>query len=378
MKRIKWIFLLLFIFSCSSIRHIKIDKEYNKTNFKQETSNRFDSNKIGINNEVRVKLTTLEKNKISLEYLGKKYNIYGSNNNIVVNGDIKDEIILGSKEEIIKIDNNYFYGYIKITSTDSKLQVINTLDVEQYLLGVLPYEIPSLFPLEALKAQAVIARTYTYRNILKNRNNFDLDNTTKYQVYMGIPTKNIDRIREAVNQTKDDIIVYNGEIIDALFHSYSGGYVASAKEVYGNDIAYLQSKEDNYSNYVPKDILTWRYFIENNKLINSIGFIVKDFDIEYSNSNRVLKVILYNENKTKYKILSGREFRTIFSNKLIKSTAFTLEITDLGLNVIGSGYGHGVGFSQWSSKSMAEDDNLKYIDIIKFFYNGVDIIKKVQ
>ena len=161
-----------------------------------------------------------------------------------------------------------------------------------------------------------------------------------------------------------------------MFHSYSGGYTASAKEVYGNDIEYLKPVEDIYSKGVPMSVLTWTYLIPKSQLEKEIGFIPFDYDIEYTESNRVKYIILYNEDRSLEKKYTGAEFRRKYSTSKIKSTAYNINIENGDIKVVGSGYGHGVGFSQWSSKTMAEDEKMSYKDIINFFYTGVKIEKR--
>lgn len=305
-----------------------------------------------------------------------KFNLEAFDNKIDMNGKMFDEINITNKNGIIKIDKYSFYGDIYIKAVDSKLILINKLNMEKYLLGVIPYEMPASFPLEALKAQTVIARSYAYKNILRNRKDFDIYDSVSSQVYKGILNKNIENVKKAIEETNGEVIVHDNKIIDAVFHSYSGGYTASGKEVWGNDVPYLQAVEDNYSKDVNSSVLTWEYMINNDIIMDKIGFRIFDFDISYTDSNRVSKLVLYNEDKSKEISYTGNNFRKEFSLSKIKSTSFTLDITDNGINIIGSGYGHGVGFSQWSSRSMAIDYKMSYIDIIKFFYKGVEVIKK--
>lgn len=182
------------------------------------------------------------------------------------------------------------------------------------------------------------------------------------------------KINKVVNDTNLEVITYDNKIIEALFHSYSGGYTASAKEVYGNDIPYLISVEDNYSKYVDKKLITWQEYISNNELKDKLGFIPTKIEYTYSESNRIKEIIMSNESKSLK--MTGRKFRKLFN---LKSTSFTFEKEKNGLKIIGSGYGHGVGFSQWSSKTMAIEYNMDYKQIIKFFYNNVEIkIRRIR
>ncbi|WP_064581165.1 SpoIID/LytB domain-containing protein [Streptobacillus moniliformis] len=379
MKKLRLIWILFLIFSCSMIE--KVDYKIIKD------TNDLVSREKSLIDDIRVRLTNLEKKKIYFELDSNmlineenitvlKFNLEAFDNKIDMNGKMFDEINITNKNGIIKIDKYSFYGDIYIKAVDSKLILINKLNMEKYLLGVIPYEMPASFPLEALKAQTVIARSYAYKNILRNRKDFDIYDSVSSQVYKGILNKNIENVKKAIEATNGEVIVHDNKIIDAVFHSYSGGYTASGKEVWGNDVPYLQAVEDNYSKDVNSSVLTWEYMINNDIIMDKIGFRIFDFDISYTDSNRVSKLVLYNEDKSKEISYTGNNFRKEFSLSKIKSTSFTLDITDNGINIIGSGYGHGVGFSQWSSRSMAIDYKMSYIDIIKFFYKGVEVIKK--
>ncbi|NYV28211.1 SpoIID/LytB domain-containing protein [Streptobacillus felis] len=379
MKYLKYICVLSLLFSCTNI-----ENRANKNIEKQVIYN--NQNKV-LRDDVRVRLSNLEKNKLDI-ILDQNMLINGVtpnnlyikveavDNTIYIDGESFDKIYITNENSIIKIGKYYFYGDIEIKALDSKLILINKLNMEKYLLGVIPFEMPASFPLEALKAQTVIARSYAYRNILRNKKDFDLYDGTISQVYQGIPNNSVDNVKRAINETKGEVIVYNNNIIDAVFHSYSGGYTASGKEVWGNDVPYLQAVEDNFSKGVHSSVLTWEFNIDKNTLNEKIGFIPINFDIKYSESNRVTSLILYNEDHTKEYIFTGNSFRKMFSLSKIKSTSFTINLNDEGMKVVGSGYGHGVGFSQWSSKTMAIDHNMNYIDIIKYFYKDVSVVKR--
>ncbi|WP_156299458.1 SpoIID/LytB domain-containing protein [Streptobacillus canis] len=379
MRKLRYILILLFIFSCSNI-------ERTNTNRNQEI--KVVSNKeVNLRDDIRVRLTNLEKNNLNIELdenmllnenvpYSLNISLEGLEDKVYMDGNYYENITISNKTGIIKIGKYSFYGDMLIKSVDSKLILINTLNMEKYLLGVVPFEIPASFPIEALKAQTVIARSYAYRNIARNKKDFDVYDSTLSQVYQGIPTKNVDNVRKAIKETSGEVILYNNRIIDAVFHSYSGGYTASAKEVWGNEVEYLQAIEDNYSKGVHSTVLNWEFQIDKESILEKVGFEVFDYDISFTESNRVSKLILYNEDKSQEMQFTGNSFRKAFSLSKIKSTAFTIEINDRGIKVVGSGYGHGVGFSQWSSKTMATDHNMSYIDIINFFYRGVKVAKK--
>ena len=387
MKKLSYIFIFLMAISCTSLKADETVINPNDVIEQNQTIKIENEDKKALYNQIRVKLSNPDKNDFDIYFSDdfsinskeitnkKKINIKYIDNKIYIDNDEFEKVDISNKG-IMTIGNNKYYGDIYIKQVDSKLQIVNFVDIEKYLLGVVPYEMPSSFPLEALKAQTVIARSYAQTNINRKKKNFDLYDDTRSQVYSGIPKSRLSNVEKSIKETKGEVITYNGRVIDALFHSYSGGYTASAKEVYGNDIEYLKPVEDKYSKGVPMSVLTWTYIIPKSQFEKEIGFIPLDYDIEYTESNRVKYIILYNEDRSLEKKYTGAEFRRKYSTSKIKSTAYNINIENGDIKVVGSGYGHGVGFSQWSSKTMAEDEKMSYKDIINFFYTGVKIEKR--
>lgn len=387
MKKLSYIFIFLMAISCTSLKADETVINPNDVIEQNQTIKIENEDKKALYNQIRVKLSNPDKNDFDIYFSDdfsingkeitnkKKINVKYIDNKIYIDNDEVEKVDISNKG-IMTIGNNKYYGDIYIKQVDSKLQIVNFIDIEKYLLGVVPYEMPSSFPLEALKAQTVIARSYAQTNINRKKKDFDLYDDTRSQVYAGIPKSRLSNVEKAIKETKGEVITYNGRVIDALFHSYSGGYTASAKEVYGNDIEYLKPVEDIYSKGVPMSVLTWTYLIPKSQLEKEIGFIPFDYDIEYTESNRVKYIILYNEDRSLEKKYTGAEFRRKYSTSKIKSTAYNINIENGDIKVVGSGYGHGVGFSQWSSKTMAEDEKMSYKDIINFFYTGVKVEKR--
>lgn len=387
MKKLSYICIFLMAISCTSLKADEPVINPNDVIEQNQTIKIENEDKKALYNQIRVKLSNPDKNDFDIYFSDdfsingkeitnkKKINVKYVDNKIYIDNDEVEKVDI-SNSGIMTIGNNKYYGDIYIKQVDSKLQIVNFVDIEKYLLGVVPYEMPSSFPLEALKAQTVIARSYAQTNINRKKKDFDLYDDTRSQVYSGIPKSRLSNVEKAIKETKGEVITYNGRVIDALFHSYSGGYTASAKEVYGNDIEYLKPVEDIYSKGVPMSVLTWTYLIPKSQLEKEIGFITVDYDIEYTESNRVKYIILYNEDRSLEKKYTGAEFRRKYSTSKIKSTAYNINIENGDIKVVGSGYGHGVGFSQWSSKTMAEDEKMSYKDIINFFYTGVKVEKR--
>lgn len=154
-------------------------------------------------------------------------------------------------ESIFSSCNKRYRGNLHIVETDGILSVINILDVEDYLYGVLPQEMSPSFPIEALKAQAVVSRTYVmYRK--GSYLYYDVTSGTKDQVYGGYEAElvpGVERIRKAVDETKGQKIYFDGTLIEAVFHSNAGGYTADSEKVWGGDRPYLKPVLSPYDVY---------------------------------------------------------------------------------------------------------------------------------
>ena len=298
-----------------------------------------------------------------------------------------------SNEEIeYKEDNNLVYDYgefNKVKLLHTKTGEVEELELDQYLLGVVSSEMPASFEIEALKAQAVVARTYTIYKITeeKKHENADIcDDSKCCQAWISKEDRfarwneeeresNWSKIEEAVNSTKGEIVKYEGKPINAFFHSNSGGTTDTATAVWGGaNYPYLQavetSGEDAYTQYSSEMVLSKEEFA------NKIREYHSEFQIDYSLENQI-EILSYTEGERVKEIkignlnLSGVEIRNIFK---LKSAKFEINIDgeNIKFNVIG--YGHGVGMSQTGADSMARQGK-NYEDIIKHFYTGVEITK---
>ena len=287
-------------------------------------------------------------------------------------------------------ENNYDYQkYKTIRLLHAKTGEIEELPLDTYVKGVVAAEMPADFEKEALKAQAVVARTYTIYTIIHNNNkheNADLcDNSNCCQAWISKDDRlskweedkrdqYLKKIEEAVDSTNGKIITYNGEVIDAFFHSNSGGVTETPVNVWGGtNYPYLQSVqtagEEGYKQYSSEVKLTKDEFI--NKIKETHPNLNIDFNdehsieiIEYTESNRVKTIKIGNIN------LSGVEIRKILG---LKSTKFEVKVDNDSVIFTVTGYGHGVGMSQTGADSMAKQ-NSSYEDIIHHFYTDVEII----
>ena len=292
-----------------------------------------------------------------------------------------------NNEQIADITYNYTqYGTIKVLHTQT--QEIEEMKLDEYLYGVVSAEMPADYEIEALKAQAVVARTYTIYQIMNSKGKHGeasiCDNSTCCQAWISKEDRlarweeskresNWNKIVNAVNQTAGQIITYNGAPIDAFFHSNSGGIKETATNVWGGtNFPYLQSVEtsgeDAYSQYASQVELT------KDELLNKLKESYPNIQIDFNN-NSDIQITEYTESKRVRTVkfgniqIAGTKVRSIFG---LKSTNFN--ITRNGDNFIFSviGYGHGVGMSQTGADTLAKQGQ-KYDDIIKHYYTGVEI-----
>jgi len=275
----------------------------------------------------------------------------------------------------ITVDGQRYRGFITVSNESKGLEVVNHISVEDYLYGVVPREMPPGWAKEALKAQAVAARTYVLYLKSKRRDKpYDLDATTASQVYGGYDAETLPSNR-AVDETKGRVITYDGKLVVAYFHSNSGGHTEDARNVWGADIPYLSGIPDRYSANVPEG--NWECFLSFDhvrKKLSGYGFTIgriDRFSTVNTESGRAAKVA-FRSNKGNL-TLSSNDFRIKLGSTNLKSTLFETRPDTEGLFFKGKGFGHGVGMSQWGAKRMAEQ-GYTYKEILNFYYKNVRII----
>lgn len=290
---------------------------------------------------------------------------------------IKKIYLIESDKNIIFLNQKGYRGKIELHNVLGKIYIINILNIEEYLYSVVPSEMPSGWNTEALKAQAVASRTYSYYHLLKNNGKtiYDLDATTNFQVYKGI-TSETQYTTEAVQETAGIIMIYGYEPIIAYFHSTSGGKTSDDRDVWpGSDLPYLESVECKYSENSPHHQWTTELTIDEiRKALESkykrIGNIQK---LSFKkNNDRVIEVtITHNNGNIK---LTGNEFRLLFHSGKLKSTYFTAKRDNKVLHISGHGWGHGVGMCQWGAKGRGEK-GIKYDLILNHYYKDIKFKK---
>lgn len=279
--------------------------------------------------------------------------------------------------------------YAKIKLLHKETGKIEEFPIDEYLYGVVSAEMPASYEIEALKAQAIAARTYTIYQIANNgtkHGEADLcDDSTCCQAWIskenrlqrweeGKREEYWKKIETAANSTAGKIITYNNEPINAFFHANSGGKTELASNVWigGRDLPYLKSVEtageDGYTQYSSEVKLTKQELID--KLKTKFADIKINFDeedsikiLEYTQSGRVKTVKFGNTE------IAGTEVRSLLG---LRSTNFSVKIEGDHITFSVIGYGHGVGMSQTGADSMAKTGKSGE-EILKHFYSGVEI-----
>lgn len=239
---------------------------------------------------------------------------------------------------------------------------VKTMDLEKYLQGVLAAEMSEGFHIEALKAQAVAARTYTVSKLNANVHKGGADictDSSHCQAYSENFSKN-GKIEKAVKETKGKIATYGGVPIRAVFHSASCGFTENSLDVWGGELPYLKSVKSDDS-LCPQYITT--VVFKKDELMDLLDIDKLSWEISRSKSGRVKEITI-----------GGCTFKgTEIRNKLsLRSTCFNIEEKDENIIFTVKGYGHGVGMSQWGAEAMAREGK-DYKKILKHYYQGIKI-----
>ncbi len=365
---------------------------------------------------------------------GNEFTVSASSGSTVT---INDSLVLetgGSNLSVMPLEGNikiegseYRGGALFTNASDTALCVINILPLEEYLYGVIASEMPSSWNIEALKAQALCARGFVVSNFNKHSSyGFNVCATTNCQVYKGVSAETQSTIN-AVDQTKGQVVTYEGKIIESLFYSSSGGYTANAKNVWGSSIPYLSGVEDPYeSKDAPRH--SWSATLTNEEIADALrqngtdigdlislsaltdetgrtyeltavgtlgthtmkrqgtyspfyskGVLSQKFTIapvttgsrtlyaiSKSPKNLLSSYTAINSLGIKSNLSGG--FSIISANGKDTYTAGTVT----GYTFSGGGWGHGVGMSQYGAKGMA-DSGFTYDAILSHYYPGTEI-----
>ena len=298
-----------------------------------------------------------------------------NDNYYVGDKETKEVIVIEEKGDSSKFTNVY----------NPETELVKTLGLEEYIKGVVAAEMPVSFEKEALKAQAVAARTYTLRKLEGKEEILEKDIAQAYiseeelkkrwgEKYIIYKSK----INSAVEETQGEIMVYEDEIIEAVFHSTSAGYTEASENFWKEEKPYLKSVESKQDENAPD--YTVKTIFENDVLVAKLE--EKYPDIVITDAPLLQQIQIIKRSEAGYimqiqignKIFTGNEIRLLFN---LRSTNFTINQKGKKLTFTTKGYGHGIGMSQYGANYMAQD-GASYKEILKHYYQGVDIVKYVN
>ncbi len=253
----------------------------------------------------------------------------------------------------------------------NKNNVISEIPLEEYIIGVVSAEMPALFHDEALKAQAIAARTFALNKL---NSSYYIETDTSDQAYLSVEelkskwqddfSKYYEKIKSAVEETKNMVLTYNNELIHAYYYAMSNGYTEDAQTVFNDAQPYLNildsSWEKNLSNFSVTSSLSYDKFLQLLNLSNQEFSIT---NIKRNASNRIDSITINNQEFT------GIEVRKKLS---LRSTDFIIAKVNDTINITTKGYGHGVGMSQYGANSLA-NNNKSYQDILAYYYPNTKI-----
>lgn len=341
------------------------------------------------NNEVSMKYVPNIDTRIP--YIAHYDNEEKTDDNIIVNNDVNEtkknvnnsQNISKNVEKSVNTEhintnntssNNTTNSSVsEITVYRSNGSVIN-LNMTDYLIGVVSSEMPASFNLEALKAQSVLARTYALK---AKQTGKKLTDTVSTQSYIDIDQmKNkwgksfntyYNKIKNAVENTNGEYLSYNGNYIEALYHSTNNGKTESSLDVFGNYYPYLISVSSEYDKNASSYLRTINMPIDT--ISNKLGLSLNNDSVinilSYTDGGNIKEININGNN------FSGKKVRELLG---LRSADFDISISDNNANITTRGYGHGVGMSQYGANGMA-NAGYSYKDILSHYYPGTTLTK---
>ena len=285
--------------------------------------------------------------------------------------------ILPEEKTRLYINNRQFRGIIDILKDEEeKIFVVNHIDIEEYLYGVLYHEVSHLWPIEVLKAQAIAARTYAMYQKLVTKNKFyDLTSDVYSQMYGG-RTSETRSTRKAVNLTQGLVLVYDGKVFPSYYHATCGGRTSDVTTIWNINVPALKARWCDYCKMSPH--YSWKKEFRFDQIKDKLKASGYDIDIvsvkviERDASGRALDVLL--EGKDSDMQLSGNKFRLAIGPNEIKSTNFEVRNRGSFVTFIGKGWGHGIGMCQWGAFGMARE-GFKAHQILEYYYPGANLVR---
>jgi stage II sporulation protein D len=276
----------------------------------------------------------------------------------------------------IQVHGQIYRGSLRAYLREGRMMLVNHLPLEEYLYGVLAKEVPASWPQAALQALAIAARTYALYNILKkNTEPFDVFATTASQAYGGLASEK-GPCRQAVDETRGLVLSFDRKLALALYHANSGGMIETPEDIWGWPAPYLAAKPDSFSRDTKNS--QWERTLAAEDIAGCLrraGLALPEpgtiKPLQRDRSGRITRLALQADIRTVY--LSGNSFRLLAGPGRIKSANFSVERNSQSFIFSGSGYGHGVGMSQWGACAMARQGHSAE-QILQWYYPGTNIV----
>lgn len=314
--------------------------------------------------------------------LGKKVNVYAGKSGLMIDDtSFGKEIYFTNPIREYRVGERTLRGNLAIIwKNSSSLSVVAKFPLEEYITGLINSEIQSSWPMESIKAQAVAARTYAMKQIegaksAQTEKTYDITSTTLDQVYKGSHMED-SRSEMAVKSTRGELLLRNGKIFTAYYHSMCGGETEHANNVWSGEEGPPVVK-DPYCKHAPK--FNWSFqmpisrFTETlRKEGTSLGKVETIATSGLSDSPRVAELVV--EDNSGMRMIKATDLRRIFGYQNIRSTWFDAALKGKNIIFTGRGYGHGVGLCQWGMKAQAEKGK-SYREILNFYYPDAKIVK---
>ena len=295
---------------------------------------------------------------------------------------IRPEARSGKAETTYNGSNRYYGDFQFMRTAGDKMTVVNILPLEDYVKGVIPYEMSGSWPLEALKAQALCARTYVMNNFGSYAAyGFDVTDDTYSQAYCGTRAANY-ITDQAVDETAGLFITYDGKLCDTLYFSSDGGATEDSENIFATNIPYLRGVIDPYEDSIDFPNKTWSEELTADQLtqrLRSRGYSlarIASVKTEYTNVGNMAKITFTDVNGRSVTVTKTGCYNCLG----LKSIHFTIEEKPYNPGVYcieGGGWGHNVGMSQWGAYSMASVHGYSYAQIIGFYYTDVTISRGI-
>lgn len=265
------------------------------------------------------------------------------------------------------IGDRWYRGRVLLIPQGKGVTAVNYVDLEEYLYSVVGAEAVPSWHQEALKAQAVAARTYAlYKRSTSGNSVYDLDTTTKTQVYKGLGSE-YTTTHKAVNDTSGQVMTYNGKVILAVFHSSSGGHTENVEDIWVSPLPYLRGVVD-YDQYSP--VFNWSKTVSAGQLgrvVGGVGNLRAMIPQKTTPQGRVVTMKVVGDRTTKN--VKGTDLRQALD---LRSTLFRVAVDGTTVQVSGRGFGHGLGLSQWGSFYLAEN-GVNYQQILAHYYQNAKL-----